>query len=57
MAVFRILLVIAVFLLPLIGNAQPGNPGGDPDVPISGIEWLIGGGVMLGLRRIIKKKK
>jgi len=34
--------------------AQPGNPGGgDPDVPIGGIEILIAAGALLGLRKFI----
>jgi hypothetical protein len=37
--------------------AQPGNPGGDPDVPITGIEVLIGLGGALGLKKMMSKKK
>lgn len=39
-------------------SAQPGDPGGgDPDVPITGIEYLIGAGAFLGVRRLLKKNK
>jgi hypothetical protein len=34
---------------------QPGDPGTDPDVPISGIEWLLLGGGLLGVRKIFKR--
>lgn len=37
--------------------AQPGDPGGDPDVPITGIEILIGAGALLGVKRAIGHKK
>lgn len=37
--------------------SQPGDPGGDPDVPISGIEWLLVAGGMLGARKIYKRFK
>ncbi len=33
--------------------AQPGPPP-DPDVPITGIEYLIGMGALFGVRRIVK---
>jgi hypothetical protein len=35
-----------------VGNAQPVDPGGDPDVPITGIEILIGAGGALGLKKL-----
>jgi hypothetical protein len=39
--------------------AQPGDPGGgaDPDVPLTGIEVLIGLGGALGLKKMMSKKK
>ena len=51
------LLVLLFILLPLLGVCQPGDPGGDPDVPITGIEFLLGGGLILGLRKIIGQIK
>jgi hypothetical protein len=38
--------------------AQPGDPGGgeDPDVPITGIEILLGVGGALGARKLAKRK-
>jgi hypothetical protein len=38
-------------------SAQPGDPSGDPDVPITGIEVLIGLGGALGLKKMMSKKK
>lgn len=43
--------------LSTTGLSQPGDPGGDPDVPISGIEWLLVAGGMLGARSIYKRFK
>lgn len=37
--------------------AQPGDPGGDPDVPISGIEILLALGGILGIRRLFSSKR
>jgi hypothetical protein len=37
--------------------AQPGDPGGDPDVPITGIEILIGAGGVLGLKKAWENRK
>jgi hypothetical protein len=52
------LLALAIFLCPMITLGQPGDPGGDPDVPISGIEILIGLGALFGIKRLngIRKK-
>ena len=51
------LLILILVLLPLLGICQPGDPGGNPDVPITGIEFLIGGGALLGLREIVARIK
>lgn len=40
--------------LTLTAFGQPGDPGTDPDVPISGIEWLLLGGGIFGARRMYK---
>lgn len=39
--------------------SQPGDPGGggNPSVPISGLEVLIGAGGAYGIKRLLKKKK
>lgn len=38
-------------------SAQPEDPGGDVDVPITGIEILIGAGSLLGARYFFSKNK
>ncbi len=44
--------------LSITGFAQPGDPGGgDPDVPITGIEWLLVTGGIFGARKIYKRIK
>ena len=56
----RRFIVIIVLLLPLLSIAQPGggNPGGDPDkVPITGVEWLLLAGGLLGARKVYKNFK
>ena len=59
MRVFNLLplLILLFIILPLVGMCQPGDPGGNPDVPITGIEFLVGGGALLGIRKIIATRK
>jgi hypothetical protein len=38
------------------GSGPPGNPG-NPDVPITGIEILIGAGGAFGLKKILENRK
>lgn len=52
---YRLLIALLFFCAPLL--AQPGDPGGDPDVPISGIEVLIGAGALLGVKKMYAKRK
>ncbi|CAN5509215.1 hypothetical protein BH10BAC4_BH10BAC4_17680 [soil metagenome] len=54
---FAPLLIFIFILIPILGISQPGDPGGDPDVPITGIEFLLGGGLLLGVRKIISNFK
>lgn len=51
-----ILIFVAVIGLPMIAYGQPGPPP-DPDVPITGIEILIAGGALLGLKKLMGKSK
>lgn len=54
----KIFLCLALCVLVLTVNAQPGNPAGDPDVPISGIEILLAAGGVAGLRKwYVSRKK
>lgn len=41
--------------LSALAQVGPGDPGGDDDVPITGIEWLLLGGGALGARKIYLK--
>jgi hypothetical protein len=55
-------LVCMVFMcisLSTINSAfgQPGDPGGDPDVPITGIEVLLAIGGLFGVSRFLKNRK
>jgi hypothetical protein len=58
----KFILTALLFFIPcLLGAvsayAQPGDPGGDPDVPISGIEILIGLGGLYGASKVYLKNK
>lgn len=49
-----VLLTTLLLGISLYGFSQPGDPGGgDPDVPIGGIEILLAAGGLLGLRSIL----
>ena len=51
-------IVLSLFLFGALQLfAQPGDPGGDPDLPITGIEILLGIGGAWGARKLIKNKK
>lgn len=53
------LTLIVLCITYSIGFSQPGDPdptgngGGNPTVPISGIEFLLGAGCLVGVRRTI----
>ena len=60
MRILTPLFILAFLLFPLLVSGQPpGDPGGgvDPDVPITGIELLIGGGALLGIRQMLARRK
>ena len=51
-------IVLSLFLFGALQLfAQPGDPNQDADVPITGIEILVGIGGALGARKFFKKKK
>lgn len=52
-----LVLVCLIVFLPLIGYGQIGDPGGDPGVPLTGIEWLLAAGGLLGAKKIYQKLK
>jgi hypothetical protein len=43
-------------LLAQPGSGPPGDPP-NPDVPITGLEYLLGGGILYGIRSLIKARK
>jgi hypothetical protein len=61
----RTLLAFFIFLISYFGFqstgfSQIGDPGGDDDVPITGIEWLLLGGSVFGARKAylsLRKRK
>ena len=54
---FRLILFVLFILLPAFLLAQPGDPGGDPDVPITGIEILLALGGVLGIKKLFIRNK
>jgi len=51
----RLMITIVLAIGIQMSFAQPpGDPGGNPDVPITGIEYLIGLGALLGIKKIMK---
>jgi len=55
------LIIVVAFLIGGLQtiNAQPGDPGTDPDnpVPITGIEYLIAAGAAFGAKKLYDRKK
>lgn len=56
--------ILSILLFLLAGSyyamSQPGsNPGGGvkPGVPITGIEWVLGAGALLGARKMYNRHK
>ncbi|HRI33955.1 MAG TPA: hypothetical protein PLD02_09375 [Saprospiraceae bacterium] len=57
-----ILVLVFVNLVSFLVLAQPtppGDPGGggNPSVPITGIEFLVGGGLIFGFKKVLSKIK
>ncbi len=50
-------LIFFLLLFSVTLWAQPGDPAGDPDVPITGIEWLLAAGAALGIKRFLNSRK
>ena len=59
--IFLCLVCSAMFSMKVFaqGTGGPGNPGGDPDnpVPLTGIEWLLIAGGILGAGKLLGRKK
>ena len=54
-------LLLILFSLTItfnLGFGQPGDPGGDPDIPIDGATtFLIAAGALLGIKKLIDNRK
>ncbi len=50
-----ILVVLLCFSVVMGALAQPGDPGGDPDVPLGGIELLIAAGALFGAKKWLNR--
>ena len=54
-------IAVFLFLALHVAMAQPGGGGpgggGDPDVPITGLEYLLIAGGILGAKRLIKSRR
>lgn len=61
MAARRILLVflctVVLSLWQTTAFGQPGDPPNPDDVPITGLEYLLGGGILYGIRSLLKARK
>ncbi len=54
---FFAMCTVVLLMQAAIVYAQPGDPG-DPDaVPITGLEYLLGGGILYGIRSLLKARK
>ena len=55
----KVLIFIILTLSSISIIAQPGGggPGGDPDVPIHGLFYLLLAGLILGIKKIMAKNK
>lgn len=52
-----VLVVILLILISPVIFAQPGDPGGDPDVPLGGIEILLALGALFGAKKWLDRSK
>jgi hypothetical protein len=49
--------LLGLVLCSVSAIAQPGDPTTDPDVPITGIEVLLGIGGLYGAKKIMERRK
>jgi hypothetical protein len=50
-------ILLIVLFSPILLNAQPSDPGDDPDVPIDGgLSFLLAAGVGYGIKELRKKE-
>jgi hypothetical protein len=48
---------VVLLMQSAIVFGQPGDPGNPDQVPITGLEYLVGGGVLYGIRSLLKARK
>jgi hypothetical protein len=49
---------VVLLIQAVVVFGQPGDPGNpDNPVPITGLEYLLGGGVLYGIRSLLKARK
>lgn len=53
---YAVIILVGISCMPFISYGQPGPPP-DPDVPITGIEILIGIGALFGIKKITGNRK
>jgi len=51
------LILLALISTSVLGQPGGGGPGGDPDVPIQGLIYLLFAGLVFGIKKIIDKRK
>jgi len=55
---FKLIVILTVWLYSIPLMAQPGDPGGDPDVPIDGgLGILLAAGALYGSKKIYDARK
>jgi hypothetical protein len=61
MRFFKVVFFALIFLVltteTTLGQPGGGGPGGEPDVPITGIEILIAVGAALGVRKLLSSRR
>jgi hypothetical protein len=59
MRLLYIFLLIGIFnVIAHVAGAQPGDPGGgNPTVPITGIEYLLAGGAAMGIQKLLHRHR
>lgn len=52
-----LLCIVVLSLWQTAAFGQPGDPPNPDDVPITGLEYLLGGGILYGIRSLLKARK
>lgn len=54
------IVVLSVLAMPDVFGQPPSGPPGNPPpptVPITGVEYLLGGGILYGIRSLLRARK